>query len=86
VIPVTKGSSNGQYIGTTGGAHDIVFTVTNQDAKTKTSTVKLNYQNNDFTLSSSGDGSLNVNASKTFNVFLSQQTVDNNISYEVKYT
>ncbi|WP_311266656.1 hypothetical protein, partial [Xanthomonas sp. WCS2017Noco2-62] len=30
--------------------------------------------------------SLNVNASKTFNVFLSQQTVDNNISYEVKYT
>lgn len=86
VIPVTKGSTNGQYIGTTGGAHDIVFTVTNQDAKTKSATVKLTYINNDFTLSSSGDGSLNVNASKAFNLFLSQQTADNSISYEVKYT
>jgi len=86
VIPVIKGSSNGQYIGKTGGAHDIVFTVTNQDAKTKTATVKLNYINNDFTLSSSGDGSVNVNASKTFNLFLSQGTTDNTISYEVKYT
>lgn len=86
VIPVTKGSTNGQYIGTTGGAHDIVFTVTNQDAKSKNSTVKLNYTINDFTLSSSGDGTLNINAAKTFNLFLSQQTTDNSISYEVKYT
>ncbi|MBZ4037779.1 DUF3872 domain-containing protein, partial [Flavobacterium sp. 17A] len=86
VIPVTKGSTNGQYIGTTGGAHDIVFTVTNQNAKARTATVKLTYINNDFTLSSSGDGSLNVNASKAFNLFLSQQTADNTISYEVKYT
>ena len=86
VIPVTKGSTNGQYIGTTGGAHDIVFTVTNQDAKSKNSTVKLNYTINDFTLSSSGDGTLNINAAKTFNLFLSQQTIDNSISYEVKYT
>ena len=86
VIPVTKGSSNGQYVGTTGGLHDIVFTVTNQDAKTKTATVKLNYIINDFTLSSSGDGSLNINAAKAFNLFLSQATTDNSISYEVKYT
>ncbi|WP_289058749.1 TraQ conjugal transfer family protein, partial [uncultured Flavobacterium sp.] len=86
VIPVTKGSSNGQYIGTTGGAHDVVFTVTNQDAKSKSATVKLNYINNDFTLSSSGDGSLNVNSTKAFNLFLSQQTADNAITYEVKYT
>jgi hypothetical protein len=86
VIPVTKGSSNGQYIGTTGGAHDIVFTVTNQDNKSKTATVKLNYVINDFTLSSSGDGTLNINAAKAFNLFLSQATTDNSISYEVKYT
>ncbi len=86
VIPVTKGSSNGQYIGTTGGAHDVVFTVTNQDAKSKSATVKLNYINNDFTLSSSGDGTLNINSTKAFNLFLSQQATDNAITYEVKFT
>ena len=86
VIPFTKGSSNGQYIGTTGGAHDISFTITNQDAKTRTATVKLNYINNDFALSSSGDGSLNVNSTKVFNVFLSQSTTDPAITYQVKYT
>ena len=86
VIPFTKGASNGQYVGTTGGAHDISFTITNQDAKSRTATVKLTYVNNDFALSSSGDGSLNVNASKAYNIFLSQSTPDNAITYQIKYT
>lgn len=86
VIPFTRGASNGQYIGTTGGVHDITFTIANQNAKSRTATIKLNYNNNDFSLSSSGDGSLNVNSSKTFNVFLSQSTTDNSITYQVKYT
>jgi glycine cleavage system regulatory protein len=86
IIPFKKGSSNGQYIGTTSGVHEIVFSVTNQDAKNQSATVKLNYINNDFSLSTSGDGSLNVNSDKSFNVFLSQSTTDNSINYQVKYT
>ena len=85
VIPFTVGSSNGSYKGSVGGAHDITFTASNQNNVTKTATVSLNYINNDFNLSSSGDGSLNVNTSKSFNVFLSQAVTDPTITYEVKY-
>lgn len=86
VIPITPGSSNGEYIGTTGGTHDILFTVINKDSKSKSASVKLNYVINDFALSSSGDGSLNISESKDFNVFLSQNSTDNSITYQVKYT
>ena len=36
-------------------------------------------------LSTSGDGSLNINTTKNFNVFLSQANTDPNITYQVKY-
>jgi len=86
VIPITVGSSNGNYTGSVSGTHDIVFTVTNNNGIAKSSPVSLTYINNDFTLSTSGDGSLNINTTKNFNVFLSQFNADPAITYQVKYT
>jgi hypothetical protein len=84
-IPITVGSSNGSYKGTTAGAHDLVFTVVNQNSVQKISSVKLMYNPNDFTLSTSGDGSLNANTTKSFNTFLSQGTTDSAITYQAKF-
>ncbi|WP_311266685.1 hypothetical protein, partial [Xanthomonas sp. WCS2017Noco2-62] len=74
------------YIGTSSGNHNVSFTVTNQNNLTKSAQVNITYKNNDFSLSTSGDGSLNVNQEKNFNVFLSQNASDNDITYQVKYT
>lgn len=85
-IPFVVGASNGKYVGTVGGAHNVTFTVSNQNNLSRTATIALNYVNNDFTLATTGDGTLNVNTQKTFNVSISQQTPDNAISYQVKYS
>ena len=86
VIPFNIGSSNGKYTGTVGGAHAITFTVKNQNNLSKTANVNLTYKNNDFTLATSGDGSLNINTEKGFNIFVSQETPDTGITYQVKYS
>ena len=86
VIPFVVGSSNGTYTGSVSGKHDITFTVTSNNTVTKTATVSLDYITNDFTLATSGDGTLNINTTKNFNVFLSQANTDNAITYQVKYT
>jgi hypothetical protein len=86
VIPFNIGSSNGKYTGTVGGVHNITFSVSNQNNLSRVANVNLTYKNNDFTLATSGDGSLNVNTEKGFNLFLSQETPDNAISYQVKYS
>ena len=86
VIPFVVGSSNGTYTGSVSGKHDITFTTTNSNSVTKVANVSLDYITNDFSLSSSGDGSLNINTTKNFNVFLSQANTDPNITYQVKYT
>ena len=86
VIPFVIGASTGEYIGSVSGNHNITFTATNQLNISKTANVTLSYINNDFTLSSSGDGSLFVNQTKDFNVFLSQLIPDPSLTYQVKYT
>ncbi len=86
VIPFVVGSSNGTYTGSVSGKHDITFTATNSNSVAKTANVSLDYITNDFSLSSSGDGSLNINTTKNFNVFLSQANTDTSITYQVKYT
>ena len=86
IIPFVIGASSGDYIGSVSGNHNITFTVTNQLNLSKTANVSLSYINNDFTLSSSGDGSLYLNQTKDFNLFLSQLTPDPSITYQVKYS
>ncbi|POS00898.1 hypothetical protein Q361_1171, partial [Flavobacterium croceum DSM 17960] len=87
-IVVTPGTFSASYFGTTAGAHNITFTVTNNNTSPQsvstTKTITLSAQ--DFNLSTSGDGSLFVNTQKDFNVFLSQIAVDNSITYQVRYT
>ena len=86
VIPFVIGASTGEYIGSVSGNHDITFTATNQLNISKTALVSINYINNNFTLSSSGDGTLYVNQTKDFNVFLSQLIPDASLTYQVKYS
>ena len=85
-IPFVIGASVGEYLGAVSGNHDVTFTATNQLNLSKTATVSLNYINNDFTLSSSGDGTLFVNQTKDFNVFSSQLIPDASLTYQVKYS
>ena len=51
IIPITVGLTNGSYKGSTVGAHDLLFTVVNQNSVQKTSAVKLTYSVNDFSFS-----------------------------------
>lgn len=61
-IPITVGLTNGSYKGTTAGAHDLLFTVVNQNSVQKTSAVKLTYTANDFSFSTTGGlGKLRLN-------------------------
>lgn len=76
----------GNILGSVSGNHNITFTATNQLNISKTANVSLSYINNDFTLSSSGDGTLFVNQTKDFNVFLSQLIPDPSLTYQVKYS
>ena len=85
-IPITVGASSGSYKGTTAGDHDVVFTVVSQNNVSKTASVKVNFVANDFTLSTSGDGTLNANTSKSIYTYISQETTDSSITYEVKYS
>ena len=86
VIPFVIGASTGEYIGSVSGNHNITFTATNQLNISKTDNVSLSYINNDFSLSSSGDGTLFVTQTKDFNVFLSQLIPDASLTYQVKYS
>jgi hypothetical protein len=85
VIPFSAGASNGTYKGTTAGTHAVTFTAINSNNLQKTATTNITFINNDFSLSTSGDGSLNANTSKNLNIFVSQNNPDNTITYQAKY-
>ena len=84
-IPFVAGASNGTYTGTTSGTHSVIFTATDSNNTSHNTNVNITYINNEFSLSTSGDGSLNVNTTKNFNVFLAQNNPDTAITYQVKY-
>jgi hypothetical protein len=86
IIPFVAGVLNGTYTGSVSGKHDINFTVTNQLNTSKSSVVSLTYINNNFTLSTTGDGTILVNNPKDFNIFIAQANPDPSITYEVKYS
>jgi hypothetical protein len=85
VIPITVGATNGSYVGTTVGDHALVFEVTNQLNSQKSSNATVKYINNDFSLSTTGDGTLNLGQTQNLNVFLAQLLPDAAITYQVRF-
>ncbi|WP_289035170.1 hypothetical protein, partial [uncultured Flavobacterium sp.] len=85
-IPMSLGASFGTYKGAVAGVHNVTFTVTNSNNLAVSDAVAITYVNNDFSLATSGDGSLIVNNTKDLNVFLSQLAADPSITYQVKYS
>lgn len=84
IIPISVGATNGSYVGTSVGDHALVFEVTNQLNSKKSSNATVKYINNDFTLSTTGDGTLFMGQTQDFNVFLSQLLPDASITYQVR--
>lgn len=88
VIDVPVGGFVGNYFSNVAGIHQIDFTITNANripiSKTQNETIK--FKNIDFEVSSNGGGTMFLNQSKPFNVFLSQTQTNPDITYKVNYS